>query len=135
MSCNSGAMFYCTNTASEINLSNVNLLLSEDETLLTVSAGRWGKDGRNGGDCTLAAKDQVLEGTIFVDNISELTVSLEESAYTGEIHSEGQVDVYLGNGSTWTLTGDSAVSMIDGDLSGIILNGYTLTVNGAPFEA
>ena len=135
MTCNSGAMFYCTNTASEIYLSDAKLVLSEDGTLLTVSAGRWGKDGRNGGDCKLSATDQVLEGTIIVDSISELALSLENSDYTGEIQSEGRVDVFVGNGSTWTLTGDSAVSSVDGDLNGIDLNGYTLTVNGTVFEA
>ncbi len=135
MTCNSGAMFYCTNTASKIYLSDAKLVLSEDGTLLTVSAGRWGKDGRNGGDCTLSATDQVLEGTIIVDSISKLTLSLENSDYAGKIQGEGQVDVFIGNGSTWTLTGDSAVSSVDGDLTGIELNGYTLTVNGAFYEA
>lgn len=135
MTCNSGAMFYCANTASEINISNAKLILSDDETLLSVSAGRWGKDGRNGGICSLSVTEQELKGTINVDSISKLTLTLENSEYTGEIHGEGQVDVFLGNGSTWTLTGDSNISSIDGDLSGIELNGYTLTVNGTAFEA
>ena len=40
---NSGAIFYCTNTASTINLNNVDLTLSDEGSLLIVSAGRWGK--------------------------------------------------------------------------------------------
>ena len=55
----SGAMFYCTNTASVINLNDATLNLSEDGSLLIVSAGRWGKDGRNGGRCTLNAEKQI----------------------------------------------------------------------------
>ena len=68
----SGAMFYCTNTASVINLNGAAVNLSEDETLLIVSAGRWGKDGRNGGKCTLNAENQTLTGSISVDSISTL---------------------------------------------------------------
>ena len=42
----SGAMFYCTNTSSVINLSDVAMNLSDDEILLIVSSGRWGKEGK-----------------------------------------------------------------------------------------
>ena len=60
MTAESGAMFYCTNTSSIIHLNAAELNLSEDGTLLIVSAGRWGKDGRNGGQCTLNAQSQTL---------------------------------------------------------------------------
>ena len=36
--------------------------------------------------------------------------------------------------SNWTLTGDSAVSSLDGDLSGMNLNGYRLYKNSLLFE-
>ena len=134
MTCNSGAMFYCTNTTSQIHLNVADLNLSEDGTLLIVSAGRWGKDGKNGGSCTLNAKDQLLDGGIAVDSISELSIHLDNSSYTGSIQGEGTVDVVLENGSIWTLTGDSSVSSISGDLSGLNLNGHTLLVNRSPFE-
>ena len=48
MTCQSGSMFYVTNTDSVISLEDAALTLSEDGTLLICSAGRWGKDGRNG---------------------------------------------------------------------------------------
>ena len=35
---------------------------------------------------------------------------------------------------SWTLTGDSAVSSLDGDLSGMNLNGYRLYKNSLLFE-
>jgi len=135
MVCSSGAMFYCTNTSSQVNLTDTDLKLSEDGTLLIVSEGRWGKDGRNGGDCTFTAKEQALEGIIRVDGISKLSLILDGSDFTGAIQNNGTADVEMENGSTWTLTGDSEVSSLSGELSGIDLNGYSLTVNGTAFEA
>ena len=134
MTCRSGAMFYCTNTASKVYLTDADLILSEDGTLLIVSAGRWGKDGRNGGNCAFAAQDQTLEGDILVDSISTLVLDLTNSSYTGAIQGEGSVSVTMDAASTWTLTGDSYITALDGDLSGLDLNGYTLFVNGVAFS-
>ena len=137
MTSRSGAMFYCTNTDSVINLQNARLNLSEDGGLLIVSAGRWGKDGRNGGDCTLNAKDQTLEGDITVDAISSLALHLENSAYTGAINETGEagnVTVTLDENSTWTLTGDSYLTAFSGSAEQVIANGYTLYVGGIPLN-
>ena len=131
MTSRSGAMFYCTNTDSVINLQNAVLKLSDDGTLLIVSAGRWGKDGRNGGDCVLNAKDQVLEGAITVDDISTLTLHLENSTYTGAINETGEageVTVTLDENSTWTLTADSYVASFSGNAENVISNSYTLYI-------
>ncbi len=130
MTCESGAMFYCTNTSSQIFLTDADLILSDDGTLLIVAAGRWGKDGKNGGNCTLNAEDQILEGNIRVDAISSLALNLENSSYTGAITGDGEIAVTLDNRSAWTLTGDSYVSALNGELSGINLNGFCLYVNG-----
>ena len=134
MTSHSGAMFYCTNTDSVIHLQNAALNLSDDGTLLIVSAGRWGKEGSNGGDCVLNAKDQVLEGAITVDDISTLALHLENSTYTGAINETGEagkVTVTLDENSTWTLTGDSYISAFEGDLSHVVTNGYQLYIDGA----
>ncbi|WP_051689344.1 hypothetical protein [Butyrivibrio sp. AE2032] len=133
MTSNSGAIFYCTNTASTINLNNVDLTLSDEGSLLIVSAGRWGKDGSNGGDCTLNATNQALEGYITVDEISSLEINLSNSTYEGAINEAGDagsVTVNLKGGSTWTLTGDSYISEFDGDLDGVTANGNHLYVGG-----
>ena len=53
---------------------------------------------------------------------------------TGAIQSEGIVNVSMDSDSSWTLTGDSAVSSLDGDLSGLNLNGYRLYKNSLLFE-
>ena len=129
----SGAMFYCTNTASVISLNGAVLNLSEDDSLLIVSAGRWGKDGRNGGRCTLNAENQTLTGSISVDNISTLSLNLTSSDFTGSInagHEGGTVRVVMDENSTWTLTGDSYVTSFDGDLNNVIQNGFTLYIDG-----
>ena len=133
MTCRSGAMFYCTNTASKVYLTDADLILSEDGTLLIVSAGRWGKDGRNGGNCAFAAQNQMLEGDILVDSISTLDLDLTNSSYNGAIRGEGSVSVTMDNDSTWVLTGDSYITSLSGDLSGLDLNGYTLFVNGIAY--
>ena len=127
----SGAMFYCTNTASIINLQDAELNLSEDGTLLIVSEGRWGSDGKNGGRCILNAGAQILEGEIIVDSISTLELNLtEQSVFTGSISSEGSTTVNLEDGSTWVLTADSYISSFSGDLDDVDTNGYTLYVDG-----
>ena len=130
MTCLNGAMFYCTNTDSIINLENNEFILSEDNTLLIVSKGRWGKDGSNGGSCILNATNQSLSGDIIVDEISSLELNLNSSNYEGTISSNGYTVVNLDNNSTWSLTGDSYISEFNGDIYSIITNGYTLYVNG-----
>ncbi len=134
MKAHSGAMFYCTNTASRIFLSNAELEMAEGGHLLIVSSGRWGKEGCNGGTCSLDAREQELVGDILVDAISSLTMDLHSSSFCGSIQGEGTVSVSLDAGSSWVLTGDSAVSALDGDLSGLDLNGWQLYVNGAPYS-
>ena len=133
MTSHSGAMFYCTNTTSVINLNDAALNLSGDGSLLIVSAGRWGKDGRNGGRCTLNADHQTLIGFITVDSISTLSINMTGSDFTGSINAEqegGAVHVTMDEGSSWTLTGDSYVVSFSGDLQNIHANGYHLFVDG-----
>ena len=133
MKSNSGAMFYCTNTSSIINLNNTDLELSDSGDFLIVSAGRWGKDGSNGGNCVLGATDQLIEGNITVDDISSLELNLDKSQFTGEINSSGQTgtaSVTLGDDSKWILTGDSYISEFDGDIDNIVTNGFHVYVDG-----
>lgn len=133
MTCQSGSMFYVTNTDSVISLEDAALTLSEDGTLLICSAGRWGKDGQNGGNCTLNAASQALEGTILVDSISSLDLHFTASTYTGAINPDqegGQVALTMDQDSRWILTGDSFISSFEGDLSCIEAGSYHLYVNG-----
>ena len=133
MTCLKGAMFYVTNTDSIIHLENASLVLSPDETLLICSAGRWGKDGMNGGNCTFNAVSQVLEGSIQVDAISQLKLNLTASTYTGAVNAGnegGEVHVTLSGDSTWVLTQDSYITSFEGDLSAVDAGTYHLYVSG-----
>ncbi len=127
-----GAMFWCTNTLSTITLTNTELV-SETDDLLIVSSGRWGKEGRNGGTCTLNAVNQTMTGAVTVDDISSLVLNMTASSFSGSINNEnssGTIAVTMDPDSTWTLTADSYVTSFDGDLSSVDTNGYTLYING-----
>ena len=130
-----GCMFHVTNVTTTINLSNAELILpSEEEALMVLSADSWGKEGSNGGHATVNFSSQEATGDIEVDEISSLALSLKDaSSYTGAINSanEGEVTVSLENGSTWTLTGDSYIQSLEGDISNVQLNGYALYIDGA----
>ncbi|MBO4360687.1 MAG: hypothetical protein J5822_07400 [Eubacteriaceae bacterium] len=129
-----GAMFYCTNTSSVVNLTGTELVLSDTGMLLIVSEGRWGKDGRNGGHCAFNVSDQELSGDIYVDGISSLELRFVNVSYRGAITGEGDISLEMGEGSTWVLTGDSSVGSLLGDTSGIDTNGFVLLVDGEEFS-
>ncbi len=124
-----GSVFFVTNTSAVIELNNVTI--SNEGDFMNVEATGWGKDGSNGGHVTMTAADQTLSGDITVDAISSLNLTLEEgTSYTGAILSEGETGVTMNAGSAWILSGDTYITSLDGDTSGLNLNGYSLYVNG-----
>ncbi|MGN0383200.1 MAG: hypothetical protein ACI4DS_02940 [Eubacterium sp.] len=137
----SGDMFYVTNTACEIYLSDVDMTYS-DGNLLTVSGNDgsrgWGSEGSNGGTCDFSADGQTLEGYIYVDEISSLDFSMENgTTFTGSINSDGEkgeVNITIDSSSTWKLTGNTYVTSLKGSTDNIDTNGYTLYVNGVAFN-
>ena len=129
-----GGMFFVTNTVAEIDLNAVAMQYASDDLLRIEKAG-WGREGLNGGQVTLHAAKQTLDGVITVDEISTLNMYLAEgSSFAGSIASEGKVYVELDEGSTWTLTGNTAIDALTCDEDAIRLNGYTLTVGGTEYE-
>ena len=60
-------------------------------------------------------------------------MNMNGSSYTGAVNNSGTVNVTMDAGSTWTLTGDSYITSLSGDTSGLNLNGYTLYVNGVAY--
>ncbi len=131
-----GSMFHVTNVTTTIDLSGVALTNAEDsDTFLSATADAWGNSGSNGGHATVNLSGQTASGDIVVDEVSSVTLNLTgDSRYSGAIVSAGSANVTLEAGSAWTLTGDSSVDSLDGDLSGIDLNGHTLTVNGEAYN-
>lgn len=130
-------LFYITNTACTVSLSDVTLNLAGD-TLLRVAGNNgargWGTAGSNGGVCTFTADGQAMEGVILVDEASALTLALQNgTAFTGTINPQGQagtVSVTLAEGSTWTLTADAYITSFEGDTAGIAAGDYHLYVDG-----
>lgn len=59
---------------------------------------------------------------------------MKNTEFKGAINSTGNTTVKVGEGSTWTLSGDSSVSSLG--LSGNIEYGeYSLTVNGQTYNS
>ena len=116
MTAETGAMFHVTNVTTTITLSGVDFTYASDsDVFLDASADSWGSSGKNGGNVTLNLDDQDITGVITTDSASSVAVNMT-------------------NDSTWTLTGDSYVTSLSGDTSGINLNGYTLYVNGVAWN-
>lgn len=126
-------MFFITNTDAVINLENTKLNYGSNQ-LVTVSGndGEWGNQGSNGGNLTLNATNQTLNGNISVDNISTASFILKSSTLTSTINSENnakKVNLSLDSSSKWVITGDSYVTTLtleNNDLSLIEDHGYTI---------
>ena len=132
---NRGDTIYVTNTTAEIELKNNQLVNNVNGALLRVEAAKWGTAGKNGGDVTLELENQKASGDIVIDALSTLAMTLENgSAYTGAINGANtakRAALTLEAGTKWVLTGDSYLSALDGDTSGIDLNSHTLYVGGS----
>ena len=136
-----GHIFHVTNTNAVINLNGVTLK-NEDSSNILISVCADGWSGASN-IATLNAKSQVLEGTILVGSDSTLTLNLtNNSSFEGTVSGQitnakdktistevGTVTVKIDNTSTWTLTGNTYISALDGNLSQINTNGYKLYVN------
>ena len=135
-----GDVFFVNNTVTTISLSGANIV-NDDESgvFLRAAAAGWGNEGSNGGQVTLKADDQAIDGDMLVDSVSNLNLYLADgSTFTGAINpsgAEGEVYVELGGSSKWTLTADSYISSLTCDADSIDLNGHTLYVNGQAYEA
>ena len=72
--------------------------------------------------------------TVVVDELSSVSLVLKgDSDYTGTINTANTAKVAkvtLGDGCTWTLTGNAYLTSFSGRVSGIVTNGFTVYVNG-----
>lgn len=142
LTANAGDMFYITNTEAEITLTGVNLTNSADGALLRVEGNSsergWGAAGQNGAQAAFNAVSQVLTGDVVVDSISTLDFNLSGgSTFNGTINIvenaqggaavDGNANVVIGEGCTWSLTGDCTVSTLENN-GEIIFNGFTITL-------
>lgn len=133
-----GDTFYVTNTTSTISLNN-NTIKNNDSTgnFLRIQKDSWGKSGDNGGEVKLNLTSQQVEGNIVVDELSTLSMTLENnSSYEGTINAENKaksISLKLDKNSHIKLTGNSYITSLSNetsDNSNIDFNGYKLYVDG-----
>ena len=140
-----GGMFYTTNTESTITLSDVNITYADDSEFFMKCTGNsnqrgWGESGANGADCLFTATKQEMQGDVVWDSISQLDFYMTDgSILTGAVTNDesnagnggdGYCNLYIGEGCTWTVTGDSTLTGLSN--SGTIVDdkGNTVTVKG-----
>ena len=132
-----GDIFFVNNTVCEISLSEAVIKNESDGVFLRAAAAGWGTEGSNGGQVTLNADQQVIDGDMLVDDVSNLNLYLTNgSVFTGSINpdgQEGEVYVEIDSGSTWSLTSDAYITSLTCDADAIQLNGHTLYVNGEAY--
>ena len=134
---NKGDSFYVTNTIAEINLEN-NKIINNDSNgyFLRIQKDSWGNSGSNGGNVTLNMTNQNVNGNIYVDSISKLTMNMDNSSFEGAINKDNTakfISLKLDSKSTIKLTSDSYITSLedeDTNYSNIDFNGYKLYVNG-----
>lgn len=140
-----GGMFYTTNTESTITLDDVDITNAEDSEFFLKCTGNsnqrgWGESGANGADCLFTATKQEMQGDVVWDSISQLDFYMTDgSILTGAVTDDesnagnggdGYCNLYIGEGCTWTVTGDSTLTGLSN--SGTIVDdkGNTVTVKG-----
>jgi len=140
-----GGLLYTTNTESTILLSDVDITMAEDaEFFLQVTGNTnergWGTEGENGADCNFTADNQVMEGDIIYDSISQLDfymtngstltgAFIDDESYAGS-GGDGEANVYISEDSTWTVTGDSTVTNLYNEGTIVDEDGNTVTIEG-----
>lgn len=130
-------MFFITNTDAVINLENTKLSYGSNILLSSKGTEEWGTEGSNGGNTTLNATNQELEGNIEIDKISTLNINLSNnSTIKGTINKDNtakNIKIKLDKSSKLVLTGDSYITALENEdetYSNIEFNGYTLYING-----
>lgn len=144
----SGAMFYSTNTAVNIVLSNTTLDFdSSNVNLITVQgndSNGWGTPGSNGSDVKFTGLGETLSGNIEVDTISSLDMYLlEETVYTGAAaistnavntdQASAPITINVDSTSKWIVTGDSTVTHLNAENGASIVDedGNTVSIVAA----
>ena len=127
----SAPIFYITNTAANIDLTNCTFTYGSGE-FLVADEGSWGSSGSNGGTVSLSLNNQKIEGDIVVGSSSSLTIIMVNSSITGTINADktaSQLDIQLDSDSTITLTGNSyytSLTNAKSDGSNIVTGSYSL---------
>ena len=145
LTANNGGQFYTTNTQSTFYLSDVDITNADDSEFFLRCTGNnnqrgWGSSGSNGADCNFTASNQVMEGDVIYDSISDLDFyMLDGSSLTGAFIDDetyagnggsGKANLYIDADSTWIVTGDSTLSSLQCEGTIKDSNGKTVTIKG-----
>ena len=140
-----GGMFYTTNTESTITLSDVDITYADDSEFFLKCTGNsnqrgWGESGANGADCLFTAENQEMQGDVVWDSISQLDFYMTDgSTLTGAVTDDesnageggdGYCNLYIGEGCTWTVTGDSTLTSLSSNGTITDEDGNAVTVKG-----
>ena len=92
-------------------------------TLITAEANsNWGTSGSNGGNLIFNASGETLTGSVIVDSISTVSITLSDSStLSGAINNAKtaeSVSLTLDSSSTWTVTGTSYLTVLS-DSAGV----------------
>ena len=127
-------MFHVTNTACVIDLVNTEFNFGSGTFLEVSSQNQWGNTGSNGGSAEVNTENEKIDGNVIVDSISSLNWTMKNTELKGAVNSTGNTTINVGEGSTWTLTGDSTVSSLA--VSGKIDYGnFKLTVGNKTYDS
>ena len=145
LSTGNGGLLYTTNTECTLTLDSVDITYAPDSEFFLRCTGNnnqrgWGQTGNNGSDCLFTAINQEMQGDVVWDSISDLDFYItDNSTLTGAIVDDetyagngrdGYCNVYLAEGCTWTVTGDSTVSSIESEGSIVDADGKTDSIVG-----
>lgn len=140
-----GGIFYTTNTDSSITLSKVKIVYPNVKDFFLKCTGNdhqggWGEAGSNGSVCVFTAASQDMEGDVIWDGISRLDfymsknsrlkgAVLKEKSQAG-VEEDGYCNLYIEEGSTWIVTGNSILSRLSTKGKIVDGEGNTVTVRG-----
>ena len=140
-----GGMFYTTNTESTFILEDVDITYAAENDFFLKCTGNsnargWGSTGENGADCNFTAIEQVMEGDVIWDSISNLDFymtdgsTLKGAAVQDESNAgnggRGYANFYIDKTSTWIVTGDSTLKNLYNAGTIKDASGNTVTIKG-----
>jgi hypothetical protein len=137
-----GPLFFVTNSTAYITLKGVNVSAGSGVLVQAAGTDRWGTSGLNGGTVNLTADGQILTGDMVADNISSLTLILQNgSSIVGAINAANtakSVNITLDARSSWKVTADSYLTCLNDtagisgtSVSNITGNGHTVYYNAS----
>jgi hypothetical protein len=127
----SGPVFMVLNTEAVIDLDDVDISTEGDVLIRATDASAGDENvntdwGTAGGDVTFSATDQVLSGTVSINELSSIVMTLSGTTTLDgavEVEDGGSVAITLEDSAVWTAAGESVVTSLDG----VTLSGSTPT--------